>query len=131
MPTGFDIETGSDLSEKLVGIVLEFKDDLKNARHIQQITPENPISSFQLCAMYAERGHKIESPDIRAMVNYLRRNGCPIGSNSYGYFWALAWDELATTREHLGQRRDAISAVLEGLGRAKAAMAPQRELFQI
>lgn len=129
MPAGFDVESGAALSDRLAAVVFDFKDWIRDERADGHVTPGAPATSFFICEVWAKRDVRLEGPDIRAMVNYLRRRGFPIASNAHGYFWARTWDELAHTREHLRQRRDAIDAVLEGLERSRENLAPQRELF--
>lgn len=127
MPSGFSVETGVNLSDRLKAVVWQFKDDLMAARAAGSITPAKPLTAREICKMYATVK---EDSDVRAMVNYLRRRGCPVASGSQGYFWARTADELVTTRQHLLERRDALDAVIAGVGEAIKKMPPQAEFFR-
>ena len=67
-----------------------------------------------------EKGLDVSGVDVRAMANTLRRRGEPIGSNVNGYYYATDARELEETIKHLTERRNSLSAVIEGLNRAFA-----------
>lgn len=116
MPIGFNVETGSSLSNRLLRIVPVVLTKLKNGREAKTITPERPISAQALCAWINDiRGEKIESSHIRAIINYLRRNKESIASEAEGYFYAVEHSELNLTLQHLKQRAAAINSAINGL----------------
>lgn len=116
MPTGFDVETGCNLSPKLDALANPFLEFLKAERSEHQRGPGNPISATGIIAWaYDIRLVKIKDSDVRAIVNFLRRNRQPIGSNKDGYFYALNVIELQFTLQHLGERVSAIRGAYEGL----------------
>lgn len=118
MPTGFNVESGADLSKRLLSIVPTLKTILENARKDANRGPLNPVSAGELCDRLAPFGN-VKDADIRAMVNCLRRNKCPIGSNANGYFMAINHIELETTRQHLYERIQGIQGALRGLENAE------------
>ncbi|RTL20746.1 MAG: hypothetical protein EKK55_17325 [Rhodocyclaceae bacterium] len=118
MPTGFDVETGSNLSQKLAEIAPRLAEYLKRCRIAGKVTPDSPVTAADLCDVINSRedaGAKVQGPDIRAMVNYLRRSKAPIGSGANGYFWATDIKELGPTIVHMMERRDAIQSAITGL----------------
>lgn len=70
----------------------------------------NPVKSYLI-----EEKLGLSGPEVRAIIHYLRTEGCPIGSCSQGYFYARDMSELESTVTHLSQRRNSIDAVLNGL----------------
>ncbi len=108
MPRGFpQIESGSDLPARLMKVADRLKIDLKTARERPErtVSEANPISSEEIRAGYL-KWHKwaMSSADLRAVVNYLRREGVPIGSGSKGYWYCLSAEEWKTTDQHLTDR---------------------------
>ena len=66
----------------------------------------------------------------RKMIHDLRVEGHPIGSDSRGYFIALAAGDLDVTIAHLAGRAAAISVALQCVRKAQAELrAPERDLF--
>jgi len=114
MPTGFDVETGSALTPRLLQFVDRFWDHLKDLR------PDGsnpvPVTGKHLCEWAKnDWGVDLEGPDVRAMVNYLRRNKKPIASLSDGYFVAVNLPELGSTILHMRERMAAINKACEGM----------------
>lgn len=60
----------------------------------------------------------VRPPQLRAIVNTLRKEGYPIGSGQDGYFYARSYRELLPTIDHLNGRVSAINEALGGLERA-------------
>jgi hypothetical protein len=122
MPTGFYVETGSDLSLKLQGLVGWLEEYLKSKNG-------RPVTGEEIC--HARADIRLSGPDIRAMVNYLRRQSKPIGSEANGYFWATEPGQLDATILHLRERLSAIQAALHGLENSKYELQRQKngELF--
>ncbi len=115
MPQGFNVETGFDLSKRLLSLVTSLRKILENARRDAARGPGNPMSAGELC----DRIGVSADADIRAMVNFLRRNKYPIGSNASGYFWAINHMELEFTRQHLRERIRGIQSALDGIVNAE------------
>lgn len=118
MPTGFDVPSGSTLSEKLIPVAHRLADYLKRCRDSGSITPDKPKTSTDLIRAMAAAGFHIEGPAVRAMVNYLRIHKNPIGSTANGYFWANTPAELNSTIMHMMERIGAIQAAVTGLERS-------------
>ena len=86
-----NIET--ELSDKLKPLV----DTV--AHGLRKYTIDSPVKSAQI-----EIGLKISGPELRAIVQHLRLQGMPVGSNGKGYYMARSKDEIKTTVQHLRQR---------------------------
>lgn len=56
--------------------------------------------------------------DLRRVVNELRQDGEPVGSNRNGYFYCIRYSEINDTVQHLHHRADGILKAAEGLLRA-------------
>lgn len=116
MPTGFDVETGSNLSPRLAMIVNKVAEYLKSRRDQGAITPEHPTPATAMAEwIHRHLIVKVNDTDIRAMVNYLRRNKKPVASVAGGYFWAVNHRELEPTMKHMAERINGIQAAYEGL----------------
>jgi hypothetical protein len=116
MPVGFNVESGADLSDKLKHLAPRVLYKLQEGRKAKTITPENPISGQSMCEYLKDTSaYAIQTSDIRAIVNHLRREKNPIGSNIDGYFFALGISELDLTLTHLKQRAAAIYSAIHGL----------------
>jgi hypothetical protein len=116
MPTGFKVESGAALSHKLATIAPTILNFLKDNRTAWPNL--KPLSAGYLCHWASESYQlKLEGSDVRAIVNYLRQSGEPIGSNAEGYFYALTRAELDSTVQHLSERIAAISKALHGMTR--------------
>jgi hypothetical protein len=115
MPTGFNVPSGSSLSAKLIPVAHRLAEYLRKSRQFDQITPDNPKTAAELVEIGADAGLKLEGPTIRAMVNYLRINRHPVGSNGNGYFWAIKREELNPTLIHMMERISAIQHAVTGL----------------
>lgn len=90
--SGFqNIET--ELSDKLKPLV----DTV--ARCLRKYTIDSPVKSAVI-----EKGLGIHGTDVRAIVQHLRLQGVPVGSNGKGYYMARSKDEIETTVNHLRQR---------------------------
>lgn len=85
-----------ELPEFLKELLPKFLSSLK--KH----TLSDPVKSYKMEAGLTSMiqkyhpGKKIAGSHIRQMVRHLRRNGYPIGSGSYGYYWAKdmkEWEE--------------------------------------
>ena len=89
---------------------------LKGKRDTDEITPAKPITGAQICE-YAKAYHHldIQPPDVRAMINHLRRARKPIASVGQGYFWAVNHNEIRSTLEHIYQRISAMAQAADGL----------------
>lgn len=126
MPTGFDgIESGAALSQRLIYLTPWVVELLKRQPEGKALTGK------EICSLAkSEKRIDIEGPDVRAMVNYLRRRENPIGSENDGYFWATQWHHLDSTILHLKERVAGISSALRGLEMAKAKLTKgQQDLF--
>ena len=66
--------------------------------------------------------------EVRAIVNFLRKRGYPIGSSSKGYWYAKNMEEISDTIKHLYQRKTAIQSVINGLENS-VFFAEQGKLF--
>ena len=116
MPTGFNVESGAFLSQKLTHVAGWLKNYLKTRRRITA----KASTGKEICReYYKQKGGDIQGPDVRAMVNYLRRQANPIGSESDGYFWASKNYELDDTIQHLTARVGGITSALHGIARAR------------
>jgi hypothetical protein len=115
MPTGFDVETGSNLSKKLLSLAPVLLKYLATEREQRARGPENPLLSPEIETHFLTYNQKLIGSEIRAMVNYLRRNKSPIGSNAGGYFLAVSRQELDFTVNHLQERISAINSAVQGL----------------
>ena len=126
MPTGFEgIESGAALPNRLINLTDWLIEVLKKQAAGTAITGKD------ICHLArAERKTDIEGPDVRAMVNYLRRREEPVGSVSDGYFYATQRQELDSTILHLKERMAGIGSALRGLEMAKAKIIKgQQDLF--
>jgi hypothetical protein len=126
MPTGFDgIESGAALPQRLVNLT----DWLISV--LQKQIRGVPLTGKEICSKCRmEKKFDLEGPDVRAMVNYLRRRSKPIGSVSDGYFWAIEKQELDSTILHLRERVAGISSALRGLEVARNNLSKgQQEMF--
>lgn len=115
MPTGFDVETGSALSPRLQPIAHKLASFLQATRARGDVTPDKPMPSWKIRERSLASGYKLAGSDICAMVNYLRRNGYPIASTKYGYFWANSIGELETTIKHMAERIASMQDAVEGM----------------
>ena len=92
---------------------------LKKAREDGLITPLNPRKGKYIVESYSKKYKwDLSGRDIRTVVNYLRINKYPIGSEGDGYFWANNHDELEHTENHIRTRIGKMAAALEGLEKA-------------
>ena len=73
----------------------------------------NAVKSPELEARFG-----ISGPTLREFVNELRRRGCPICSDSSGYYYAETEAELAATIRQLSSRIGKIAMAKSGLVRA-------------
>lgn len=112
MPTGFYVETGSDLSKRLLALAPQFLEGLKRGRLDGRITPTAPVTGREICKRWKALK---ESSEVRALVSYWRERGEPIASEGDGYFYALTPSELEPTMLHLRQRMSRILTVTRGL----------------
>ena len=78
---------------------------------------ENRITSREL-----ESITHLSGSTIRAMVNTLRAQGEPIGSDGKGYFIAVKQEEIISTIRNLGSRIKAMERAREGLLQAQFNM---------
>lgn len=65
-----------------------------------------------------ERAFSIKGKKLRQLVNSLRREGIPIGSNGNGYFYAATEPEVRATIGHMRRRIGGIAAAIRGLERS-------------
>ena len=133
MPSGFEnIESGLRLSLRLEKYAWQLRDHLKAARRRPDlpVTAENPVCASKICRGFNQPpwSWKITTVDVRAMTNYLRMRGEPIGSNSKGYWWAESPGELMSTVRHLRDRVVAELGAIAGLRSAVQRMT-QGHLF--
>lgn len=117
MPTGFRVETGSALSQKLLPLAPRLSAMLKRMRDSGAATPLRPITAGRIKEHMAAAGFRMHNSEICAMVNHLRRAGNPIASNGDGYFWANTRDELEPTIQHMRERIASMSDALGGMTR--------------
>lgn len=73
-------------------------------------TKDRPILAIRL-----ENRWNLSSAEVRMVIKHLRRNGCPIGSSSKGYFWASNESELQSTIKHLDSRAESLQATSHAL----------------
>lgn len=115
----FNNPSGSHLPQRLLKVAPVFLAKLKASRAQGLISATIGVPARRICAsMEQSKGFRISDADVRAMVNYWRRNGEPVISLSNGYSYALNAEELASTIEHLEDRIKAEQAALSGLKRA-------------
>ena len=74
---------------------------------------ENAVNSKNL-----ELAFSVTGKELRDMVNVLRREGVPIGSDQSGYFYAKTEAEIRATIRHMRNRIAGISAAITGLRRS-------------
>lgn len=77
---------------------------------VRQFKLSNPILSSELELEFNIPGFK-----VREMINELRQEKYPIGSNRSGYYWANTYQELLPTIEDLQSRIKGIKKALDGL----------------
>jgi len=65
-----------------------------------------------------ERKFNISGAEIRAMVQYARRQSTPIASSGLGYRYARNETEMASTIRHLTERRDSLTYTIAQLEKA-------------
>ena len=120
MPRGFKgIESGANLSPRLANVKDLFLAGLKKARSDGRITATKGITGAKICeGLKRNRKIKLSGSDVRALVNYWRRNGQPIISINSGYSIALSNEELEPTLQHLEDRIRGEQAAVAGLRRA-------------
>jgi len=129
MPGGFNTTSGSRLPERLIPVKAKLLSDLKSARERKTVTQKNPISAQTICDRYLKiYGYSITDIDIRAIVNSLRNDLHPIGSNSKGYWYVKGAGEWVEVIAHLVDRRNAIDKVIRSTRSIQASM-EQAHLF--
>lgn len=129
----FPTPSGSNLPVRLQKVAPIFLAKLKASRTAGLITATQGIPAKKICeSLKLSKGLTVHDADIRAMVNYWRRNGEPIISLSNGYSYALKPEELQSTMEHLEDRIKAEQSALSGLKRAFKTEAEilQEKLFE-
>ena len=125
MPRGFDTPSGAELPNRLKEIAGTFLRGLQRGRAENRITPEQPITAGAIVTRWPAIRSTV---DVRALVNYWRREGEPIASSGHGYFYARTWDELEPTVSQLEDRMAAIQAARDGL--LNGMRQKQGQLFQ-
>lgn len=85
------------------------------AEHLEQyhLGAPNAATSREL-----ECAFSIKGIEVRQLVNRLRREGIPIASDSSGYYYAAAEQEVRSTIAHLTRRIGGIAAAIHGLNRS-------------
>ena len=53
--------------------------------------------------------------EVRAMVNFLRGEGYPIGSRGSGYYWCRSQEDVQVTLDHLDGRLFSIQRARDGM----------------
>lgn len=127
MPRGFTTASGYQLKSGLKPLAESLLDALrKHRRHCEEKglmrkLEEAHIKNERILKYFTTHhpGFKVSEADVRAIVNYLRRRGEPIGSSSHGYFLAGNPEELKTTIDSLWDREMAIRGAREGLEQAR------------
>ena len=110
-------ENMDGLTKKAKGKLDEF------LNRIQMVKKDGPVRSKII-----EEALDLRGVEVRAMVNFLRKRGYPIGSSSKGYWYAQNMDEISDTIKHLYQRKTSIQSVISGLENS-VFFAEQGKLF--
>lgn len=97
-------ENVDGLTKKAVDRIDEFLE------RIERVGKDTPVKSRII-----ENRMDLRGVEVRAIVNFLRKKGYPIGSSSKGYWFAKSKDEIEETLQHLHQRKSAIQSVINGL----------------
>jgi len=122
-----DVPSGANLPKKLAAFVWAFRDHLRSSRAKGTSSPLNPITASKMIAAYKEkRIIELTDAEVRAMVNFLRRNGEPIASGKNGYFYAESDYELEATKKYIRDKIKGERSALEGLD---LAFKKQTEVF--
>ena len=101
----YEMEMEEFRSTRLYGLYPEFVEYLKRC--------QGPMLSRDL-----ERKFNISGAEIRAMVQYARRQSTPIASSGLGYRYARNSSEMESTIKHLSERRDSLSYTIAQLEKA-------------
>lgn len=66
--------------------------------------------------------------EVRAMVNFLRGEGYPIGSRGSGYYWARTKEDVQVTLDHLDGRLFSIQRARDGMASTDLDKSPSNTL---
>ncbi len=116
MPRNFpDIPSGSDLPTRLMPVAMRLWKDLCRSRDEGRCSPTKGVTNAYMRQKYGaiidcKKGKRtLTSPEMRAIINYLRANGKPIGScGNEGYFPCYTHQEWKQTSLSLQDRENAI-----------------------
>ena len=110
--------------EDMDGLTKKAKSKLDEfLNRIQKVNKKGPVRSKII-----EDALDLRGVEVRAIVNFLRKRGYPIGSSSKGYWYAKNMEEISDTIKHLYQRKTAIQSVINGLENS-VFFAEQGKLF--
>ena len=81
---------------------------------VQELISKHTIAD-KIRGKFLVRDIGIPGEQIRIIINKLRCEGVPIGSDEFGYFMAKNKEELIPTKNQLKSRRNKIDNALKGL----------------
>lgn len=81
-----------------------------------ELIPREP--GERITSKYLEKLTGMTGSEVRSKINYLRRDGHPIGSDCRGYYMATTQREILRTIRNLDSRIMAINRAKEGLRKA-------------
>ena len=97
---------------------------------------DHPITARSIKTMTTRRSlidDKLYDPglagtEVRAMVNFLRGEGYPIGSRGLGYYWCRSQEDVQVTLDHLDGRLFAIQRARDGMAQTDLDKSPSNTL---
>lgn len=95
---------------------ISLAEKVKTSFKTNHVGKKTAISNSQIVKKL-EKNAGIKTTDIviRKIINHLRHSGCPICSDSTGYWWAATKNEIKECIQSLHERIDAQMATLEQL----------------
>lgn len=115
MPTGFRNASSSDLPKRLQPIAERFAADLYISRKEGRSWPKKGVHAGTMAEYYSKSySLKITDTDIRAVANWNRERGVPIGSDESGYWFCTTEKEYDEGTAHLSDRIRKMQNALTG-----------------
>lgn len=117
------IRSGSTLDPKYIQYAKHIAERLKLRANTNSLLSYRTVDSKRIIEHFkAQLKVNVSGSDIRAMVNYLRREGYPICASNDGYFWSNDINELSESVDALTDRITSMTAARDGLRRALRAL---------
>lgn len=116
---------------KLQWFLLEiYKHDIDHPITARSIKTMTVMTMFDTTKTPPKRfiDNGLAGTEVRAMVNFLRGEGYPIGSRGSGYYWCRSKEDVQVTLDHLDGRLFAIQRARDGMAQTDLDKSPSNTL---